>query len=361
MYKTFRVKNFRCFKDLQINDLGRVNLIAGKNNTGKTALMESMYLHTRPQEPEVLLHIQQARDLDTPEIDLPSYWSHFFNAFDSQQDIEIDGANDKFCHNLTVFEAKQVPDYEHIFRQYAGHLLSYGTPRKEAIKQAESLEAAIIIQYKPDQGSQQFAKLYSDETILDSVDLGIQSNFIPVQGRPDKGTAVEQFSNLVREVRLSKLVETLNALEPRLIDLRLLKEYGEEMLWGQVSSSYIPLKLMGEGMNRVCHFIVTLMSYPNGYVFIDEIENGIHYSVQKDVWKAIGKVARDLEVQVFATTHSLEMIRAAYEAFSEENKLDEFRYHRLDRGRETGDIEAVTYNELDMEAVASFDFDHEVR
>ena len=38
MYKSFRVKNFRCFKDLQINDLGRVNLIAGKNNTGKTAL-----------------------------------------------------------------------------------------------------------------------------------------------------------------------------------------------------------------------------------------------------------------------------------------------------------------------------------
>ena len=43
MYKSFRVKNFRCFKDLQINDLGRVNLIAGKNNTGKTALMEAMY------------------------------------------------------------------------------------------------------------------------------------------------------------------------------------------------------------------------------------------------------------------------------------------------------------------------------
>ncbi len=44
MYKSFRVKNFRCFKDLQINDLGRVNLIAGKNNVGKTALLEAMYL-----------------------------------------------------------------------------------------------------------------------------------------------------------------------------------------------------------------------------------------------------------------------------------------------------------------------------
>ena len=46
MYKSFRVKNFRCFKDLQINDLGRVNLIAGKNNTGKTALMEAIHIHS---------------------------------------------------------------------------------------------------------------------------------------------------------------------------------------------------------------------------------------------------------------------------------------------------------------------------
>ena len=45
MYKSFRVKNFRCFKDLQINDLGRVNLIAGKNNTGKTALLEAISIY----------------------------------------------------------------------------------------------------------------------------------------------------------------------------------------------------------------------------------------------------------------------------------------------------------------------------
>ena len=60
MYKTFRVKNFRCFEDLQINDLGRVNLIAGKNNTGKTALMEAMYLHTANRDPKTLLRIDQS-------------------------------------------------------------------------------------------------------------------------------------------------------------------------------------------------------------------------------------------------------------------------------------------------------------
>ena len=55
------------------------------------------------------------------------------------------------------------------------------------------------------------------------------------------------------------------------------------------------------------------------------------------------------------------MIRAAYEAFSEDDKLEEFRYHRLSRSRKTGELRATTYNELDMKAVAAFDFEHEVR
>ena len=58
-----------------------------------------------------------------------------------------------------------------------------------------------------------------------------------------------------------------------------------------------------------------------GLIFIDEIENGIHYSVQKDVWNAIGKLARDLDIQVFATTHSLEMIARQTMRLAKMNKL----------------------------------------
>ena len=67
--------------------------------------------------------------------------------------------------------------------------------------------------------------------------------------------------------------------------------------------------------------------------FIDEIENGLHYSVHKDVWRPLELWQRQLDIQVFATTHSYEMIRAAYEAFKEEDRLDEFRFTALDRKR----------------------------
>ncbi len=41
MIQSFRVKNFRCFQDLTLKSLKRVNLIAGKNNVGKAALLKA--------------------------------------------------------------------------------------------------------------------------------------------------------------------------------------------------------------------------------------------------------------------------------------------------------------------------------
>ena len=44
MLKHLKIRNFRIFKALEIDRLGRINLIAGKNNAGKTSLLEAVFL-----------------------------------------------------------------------------------------------------------------------------------------------------------------------------------------------------------------------------------------------------------------------------------------------------------------------------
>lgn len=44
MYKYFKINNFRCFEKLELPELERVNLIVGKNNVGKTALLEAIFV-----------------------------------------------------------------------------------------------------------------------------------------------------------------------------------------------------------------------------------------------------------------------------------------------------------------------------
>ena len=79
---------------------------------------------------------------------------------------------------------------------------------------------------------------------------------------------------------------------------------------------------------------------------IDEIENGFHHSVMTDVWRVIKESSREFNLQVFTTTHSDECIRAAYNAFAEDDKFD-FRFHRLDNI--DGNISSVTYDKETLE------------
>ena len=120
----------------------------------------------------------------------------------------------------------------------------------------------------------------------------------------------------------------------------------------------MPIKVMGGGMVRLASIVLALSDAHNGIVLIDEIENGLHYSILPDVWKAIERAADDFNVQVFATTHSLEMIRAAHEAFKDDDPYD-FRLIRLDRSTKTDEIYATTYDKEGM--AAAVELNAEVR
>jgi ABC-type uncharacterized transport system ATPase subunit len=106
-------------------------------------------------------------------------------------------------------------------------------------------------------------------------------------------------------------------------------------------SSPVPLRTMGDGMNRLLGIGLALALASNGVLLVDEIENGIHYSVQADVWRMILRAANSLNVQVFATTHSWDCIRAFAAATSVQDASDAMLY-RLDL-RVEGEVRAVRY------------------
>ncbi|MCY4538389.1 MAG: AAA family ATPase [Chloroflexi bacterium] len=362
MYKSFRVKNFRCFKDLQINDLGRVNLIAGKNNTGKTALMEAMYIHSGNRDPMTLLRSNVRYDYASvrsveqafPEPMTNISWNVIFNNFCTKEDIELSATFSQRNNLAPELKLSVITQYQegydeilrnvHIFNEYISEILVF--------KSGLDAEPFILV----------LTDMRVFPTYLSNQKLITNSEFLMARKKVDTNVNAERFSNMRQSGTDKVLVDALKLIEPRLKKLEILAYGGQPHIHADIElDQLISVSNLGDGMNRISSLILAMSEVPGGVVFIDEIENGIHHSVQKKVWKAIGQVARDLDIQVFATTHSLEMIRAAYEAFRENKKLNEFRYHRLDRDRDTGDIEAVTYNEFGMDAVAAFDFEYEVR
>jgi AAA15 family ATPase/GTPase len=77
-----------------------------------------------------------------------------------------------------------------------------------------------------------------------------------------------------------------------------------------------PLQSMGDGMNRIFEMALGLANSKSGVFLVDEIENGVHYSVQEELWSFIFQVSSRLQSQVFATTHSWDCIEALQKAAS---------------------------------------------
>lgn len=354
MLHSFTLKNFRCFQKLTLEPLERVNLIAGKNNVGKTSLLEAIFIFINPTNPESLFQVNRLRGLTkiTRIEDIEEMKGFFFD-----QDI------DKIIE-LSSIEKNNLQRYLKIrFPESAESQLSIfdrvSDKDNELFQANESLTTedrsydTIILDYQDptSKTGNSRATVTADGRLLRSsrrqkFPLGI---YLTTSTRSPREDA-ERFSNLERVGRQDEVLTTLRLLESRLQRLTLLVVEREPIIHGDIGmSELVPLPLMGEGIGRLLSIILAIANAKGGTILIDEIENGLHYSVLTDVWKALADAARRSDVQIFATTHSQECIRAAHEAFESSEQYD-FRYHRLERVKD--EIRAVTY---DQETLATSD------
>jgi AAA15 family ATPase/GTPase len=148
------------------------------------------------------------------------------------------------------------------------------------------------------------------------------------------------------------VLEVLKHLEPRLVGLEILSPHGSGMIYGHLKDydEPVPLTLLGDGVRRVASLVLAMGYARDGTLLVDEIENGIHHSVLGRLWEAIGYAAELFNTQVVATTHSLECIVAAYQAFRHRTPFD-LTLHRLDRTN--GETRAIVYDEESIEGALS--------
>ena len=62
-------------------------------------------------------------------------------------------------------------------------------------------------------------------------------------------------------------------------------------------------------MRRMLTLALSLVGAKKGLLLYDEIDTGLHYSVMSDMWKLVVRTAIQNNVQVFATTHSLDCLK----------------------------------------------------
>jgi AAA15 family ATPase/GTPase len=110
----------------------------------------------------------------------------------------------------------------------------------------------------------------------------------------------------------------------------------------------VPLKRSGEGMSRLLQLVLSMIHAKGGFLFLDEFENGLHYSVQPKVWQLLMELATKLDVQVFATTHDWDCVKSLQQASEEVSSTEVFLFH-LGRSMAVDERKRVIATEYDSE------------
>lgn len=290
---SLEIKGYRCFEHLTIEKLGRVNLIVGKNNVGKTALLEAFWIYSRKGDAELFAEITSDRNERLPEKKKPD------NSFGLR-------SSDYF------------PAYRHLFYKRPTF---YKSPKEFYVGKFEispiKIEGKKITIKLNGAGSSPVIE--SNYQITNYPDF---SSYFVKAPKLRNAKLLELWRNI--ELRASEefVINALKIIADELISVRL-TEYPEidspKIPIARIKdvSEPVPLLSLGEGMNRLFAIALALANCVNGVLLVDEIETGLHYSVLLDIWRMIFKTARDLNVQVFATTHSKDCIEAFAKAADE--------------------------------------------
>jgi len=325
------VSRFRSFGELVVDGFGQVNLITGRNNAGKSTLLEAIRLLVTEGSPSTffsILNYREETDQRTEESGAaitPADFSAFCSLFSGFPSLSAcrdpflisgeNGAPKKLSAKVAWFteelDAEQgrrlIPAPKDLFGESTGFpaLEVELENRRRVIRLDRPLRYRRIL---GDSGEGIFAPC----VFLD----------------PFSSRSTSQLAAFWDSIALTDAeIEVVRALQIVSKDIQAVSMVGNSdggqrprtaIAKSSSCNHPVPLRSFGDGVNRLFGLILSLTCAKSGVLLVDEIENGLHHSVLVDVWRTIFRLARQLDVQIFATSHSWDCIEAFQKAANED-------------------------------------------
>lgn len=379
------VKNYRNLKDLRINTLGRINLITGKNNTGKSTLLEAISIYSTKGEIGWLYNLLDERGesykndtsskstLSTNLKAISSLFSERTVSFDSNESIYIGVIDNTLFGKEQSFDdytAIKFVKYIYEFIDDVGLELSERSVLRRKLKILENdhsndIDFKVGVEVKS--GASQYLVPLEEERPYRSsyrsrLLLNESATFQYVRTRNiDNEINSKLWDSIALTDKEAYVIDALRIIEPSVDRVAFVgdeesnRRQRTTVIKLNGKNSVLPLKSMGDGINRILTIILALVNSDNGYLLIDEFENGLHFSVQEKLWKIIFSLARELNIQIFATTHSDDCIRAFESVLNTSGKNMDGKMFRLDNIN--GQIKPIEFTAQELKIATEHDIE----
>ncbi|MDE0039407.1 MAG: AAA family ATPase [Gammaproteobacteria bacterium] len=362
MYSSIEIHGYRRFESFRLAGLGRVNLLVGTNNCGKTSILECIELLRSAGRPLVLQSIlgrrgewQDANDSVRPALDV----KRLFANHDLGGKIVVGGcsAESLDVQDQVVMEVQEA----------ASSIEQEELPG--LFEDESSLDEELFLNVNWSNPAEAFRTRITGDGLLDSRLLRTRNGhgqtvvFIRTPGMTSRDV-VRLFGDIVLTEREDHITRALRVLEPAIERLApvpydrgpIVREGpGGVFLRLKGVADRIPIGSVGDGMWRMLGLALGLANAKDGILLVDEIDTGLHYSVMEDMWRVVRERACALSIQVFATTHSRDCFESLAAIAKSDVESGDVTIQRVDAGRD----DAVRFG--NQEIVAAADRSLEVR
>lgn len=377
MIRSLRIQHFRSHRHVNLENLGRINLLTGMNNTGKTVALEALFLLAIPTYPQLALNqLNRLRGYISAS-DLTEAWDSLFYNWDRSKEIILEVEEDNSTSTLSRFNRNKQKRSLHIRPSFVGETDEFieGTleNQESLFDDAGVIESSelvgrtrgLVVRSSSSDGQSLVQRITGSSSeasrsqrAASELEEEASVAFIPARGITSFSQEAQRYSRLQIERREAEVLEILQIIDPRLQGLVIGATRRGSAIYGDLGTNHlVPLSVMGDGMARTLSIALSMANSQDGIVLIDEVENGLHYSVLVSLWDLIARTARLLNVQVFAATHSDECIRAVNEAVHNLDYTQDLRLYRFDLSKDGTRV--TNYNAREL--AAAIETEQEVR
>jgi AAA15 family ATPase/GTPase len=355
----FKIENFKKFDSLEVNDIGQFNLIVGDNNVGKTCLLEALLfdedagqlldnfyiaLTKRGLKFQIEKITSEVKGISTTKTIYPkeNYFKNYIFKKYSKDGVKLN----------IIYNNKKEEPLEIVLRvpeKIDSEWIQEGSDldkhfKKEGIR-IEDFEKEYFNMYLNGIPTRQLSVYSYNKNILNFPLISFNDTPLEEESR----NIYENFKTK-REKQI--LIDVLKVVNPKIKDIEFRVRFDGLNSFFLISfddeEDFIKLNALGDGFKRIFYIILKTISLKGKRILIDEIEIGIHYSKMKDFWINIMKVCKELDVQLFATTHSQECTETYIEASNLLNYNNDIRLIKLEESTNKDKIYAstFTYNQI---------------
>ena len=338
--RIIEIRNFKTFNYLRIDNLSQINIIYGRNNVGKTALLEAIYIGLSNISPEGVLSLLRGFPISqNPQEDSFNLLFHNFN-YKEEISIRLEFNNKilletiigkPFLSKNVVIKAKNLEE------RISSNSLYIKWELKWSENESDILESIINFQNILDSGQLIGQKPIPIPTVLSAGNLNAEIKpefYFTTSGKILPDFHVRTYGELVRKGLKTQFLEALRTIEGNIEDIDVIHFAGVPCIGIKVGGKYFPVDTMGEGFYRIFSIIQKFVEKQNGILLIDEIENGIYWEVQGKFWRYLEEFATKFNVQIFATTHSYEFLKNAINNVSNPEIISGIKIKRTEEGFE---------------------------